>query len=82
MQEDHKIEHAVLAIINDGDGSLCGLNYKQRCELAEFGLFDYCVAVKRFDPSLKRTQIRKAGELIQVYYRNHVAEIERIEREG
>lgn len=81
MQEDHKIEHAVLAIINDGDGSLCGLNYKRRCELAEFGLFDYCVAAKRFDPSLKPTQVRKAGELIQVYYRNHVAEMKRVEEE-
>ena len=79
MQEDHKIEHAVLAIINDGDGSLCGLNYSRRCKVADYGLVEYCAAVKRFDPSLKRTQIRKAGELIQAYYQNHVAEMKRTE---
>jgi len=81
VQKDHKIEHAVLAVINDDDGSLCGLNYKRRCELAEFGLFSYCGAVKRLDPSLKPKQVRKAGELIQAYYQNHAAEIQRIENE-
>lgn len=78
---DHKINHAVLAIINDGNGSLCGLTYTRRCELAEYGLVDYCHAVKQFDPTLTRTQNRKAGEILQAYYQNHVAEMNRIERE-
>lgn len=72
---DHKIDHAILAIINDGNGSLCGLNYARRCELSEYGLVDYCQAVKQFDPTLTRKQNRKAGELIQEYYRNHVSEM-------
>lgn len=80
--DDHKIEDAVLTIINDGDGSMCGLNYKRRCELAEYGLMDYCHAVKQFDPTLSRTQNRIAGERIQEYYRNHVAEMHRIERDN
>lgn len=75
----HNIEYAVLTIINDGDGSLCGLTYKQRCELSEYGLAAYCTAVARVSPKLSRRQQRVAAEEIQTYYRDHVEEVKQYE---
>ena len=64
---EHAINYAVLTVINDGDGSLCGLNYKQRCELSEYGLAEYCTAVARVSPKLSRRQQRLAAEEIETY---------------
>ena len=73
--ENHAINDAVLTIINDGNGSQCGLTYDQRCKLAAYGLLEYVNAAKHYNPRLKRGEARIVGELVQAYYQEHVKEL-------
>lgn len=81
---DPIINDLVLTIVNDGDGSQCGMTYDQRCRAANTGLFEYraaCRAYSRYRhshygaPHASREQIIAAADLIQAYYREHVAEM-------
>lgn len=82
--EDPVINDIMLTIINDGDGSECGMTYKQRCDAAEHGLMLYIDACIKYDrkrknvygsPAARAIQIRGAAERIQAYYREHVREL-------
>ena len=83
--DDPIINEIVLVVVNDGNGKQCGMTYQQRCDAAENGLADYVNACLRFDrqrvadggaPAVKRAiQVRGAAEIIQAYYRQHVAEV-------
>lgn len=81
---DSAVDRLVLAVINDGDGSMCGMTYAERCARAVYGLADFYaavdemdrVSVERFDtPPTPRDQRRVAARLVQDYYRRHVAEL-------
>lgn len=71
---NHKINEAVLTVINDGNGSQCGMDYNERCRVAEFGLADFNTACKKYNPFLSRKEAREAAELLQAYYHEHVKE--------
>lgn len=80
---DPRTNDIILAVINDGDGTMCGLNYRQRCAAAEFGLAKFRVAAKAYaDYSVKvfeqspatRRQVLDAASCLQEYYRRHMAE--------
>jgi hypothetical protein len=71
---NHKVEDVVLTVINDGDGTQCGMSYKQRCQVAQYGLLDYQVACTRYNPTLSRKEAREAACLIQTYYQEHMKE--------
>lgn len=71
---NHNVENAVLTVINDGDGSQCGMDYKERCRVAEFGLADFYTACKRYNPELSKKEAREGAELLQSYYQEHVKE--------
>lgn len=80
---DYRTNDIVLCIINDGDGSMCGMNYLQRCDAAEYGLAKFRAAAKAYsDFSAKKfkqapathRQIIDAATCLQEYYRRHMAE--------
>lgn len=80
---DPRTNDIVLSVINDGDGSMCGMTYKQRCDAAEFGLAQFRAAAKAYaDFSVthfaqrpaSRQQILDAATCLQEYYRRHMAE--------
>ena len=80
---DYRTNDIVLSVINDGDGTMCGMNYKQRCAAAEFGLGQFRAAAKAYSdysarvfeqaPATRR-QILDAATCLQEYYRRHMAE--------
>lgn len=83
FSEDPVIEDLVLTIINDGEGTQCGMNYCARCQAAENGIFEYRLAVRNYNryrrsvygsPHASREQVLMAATLIQKYYREHVKE--------
>lgn len=73
----------VLMVVNDGNGSICGMSYADRCKAAEFGIADYRIACRQADsysarhfetPAATRQDIIEAATEVQAYYRNHVKE--------
>lgn len=68
------IHNMALTVINDGNGDQCGLNYAQRCALAEHGWPEYVNACHLVDPSATVDECGYAGEIVREYYRRHVAE--------
>lgn len=83
------VQDAVLTIINDGNGSLCGMDYKARCAAADTGIAQYRLAVALYSlwkqahggqRLTKLNQIKAASE-IQDYYRNHNKEVAQCNRQ-
>lgn len=72
--QDPVINDLMLTIINDGDGSQCGMNYAQRCAAADTGIFYYRAACREYNRHASREQIIEAATRIQAYYREHVKE--------
>ena len=81
--ENPVVNDIVLAVINDGNGSQCGMTYEQRCVAAEHGLADYRVACAKYgkdgrvaldERPATRAEVIEAASLVQKYYRNHMAE--------
>ena len=80
------ITDTVLSIINDGDGTLCGLTYTQRCHHAAFGLAEYRAACRTYsdyrqqhgERKLTRQEIIEAASQVQDYYVNHMRERKRL----
>lgn len=80
----------VLIVINDGNGSQCGMTYPQRVAAAESGIEQYRAACKKANewrirhdcPSASQKDIIDAASEVQDYYRNHVAENARMARES
>lgn len=79
------INDAMLSIINDGNGGMCGMTYKQRCDAAETGIGLFRRAVKVYSDyareqfglrKLTRAEIIETATELQAYYRRHVKESE------
>jgi len=77
------INDLVLTIVNDGDGDQCGMTYAQRCAAAENGLFELRAAVRHYNryrhsqyraPLASREEVIEAADILQRYYREHMAE--------
>lgn len=76
------INDTILSIINDGEGTQCGMTYKQRCAAAEYGLLEFRVACRVYSDwrkrhearGLTRQEIIEAAEYLQHYYRQHMKE--------
>lgn len=84
--EDVHVNDVILSIFNDGDGSLCGMSYKDRSNLSmtEYGLVHYRNAVRTCSKHLKKhfgnpmltlVQQVEAADLIQKYYQTHMKEM-------
>ena len=81
--DNHAINDTVLTIINDGDGSQCGMTYAERKDAAETGIYLFrqaCRAYSRYrhqnygSRHLERAEVIEAASILQNYYREHVAE--------
>ena len=78
------VNDLVLTIINDGNGSQCGMDYKSRCAAADTGIWEFradCRAYgrqrsKSGSSSPSRTDIIEAATILQNYYRDHMKEQE------
>lgn len=72
----------VLIVINDGNGSQCGMTYDQRCNAVDIdnaAFYDACKKanqwrIKNECPSATNVDIRAAVEEIRAYYRQHKIE--------
>ncbi len=66
----------VLTIINDGNGSECGMTYAERCAAAEYGLFEYRRAAQKVAAKYggSRKDVFDAATEVQRYYQNHAKE--------
>lgn len=83
MVRKHVVDDIVTTVINDGDGSLCGMSYQQRCDSAEYGIGKFRMACQKYgqagrsdlgeSPAL-RLEVIEAASVVQEYYREHVAE--------
>ena len=76
--ENHKINDTVLTIINDGNGSQCGMDYGQRCTAAkqqEYGVFLYMRACRNYKISLSKDEVEAAARILQSYYIKHLTEM-------
>ena len=76
--ENHKINDIVLTVINDGNGSQCGMDYGQRCTAAsksEYGVYQYEKACKQYMPTATPGELESAARLLQAYYLEHMAEM-------
>lgn len=78
--ENSAINDALLTIINDGNGSQCGMNYAQRCAAADTGIFEFRAAVRAYSRfrhanygsrHLTRPEVLEAATYLQNYYREH-----------
>jgi hypothetical protein len=74
------VNDLVLSIINDGDGSMCGMTYKQRCAAADTGIGEFRAAARDYSeyrtkhfeqPKATRQEILDAATCLQEYYRRH-----------
>jgi hypothetical protein len=77
------VEDVVLTVINDGNGSQCGMTYAQRCEAAEFGIFEFRAACRAYGRYRHRNygasiptrgEVIEAADILQAYYREHTKE--------
>lgn len=84
--QNHTVEDLVLTIINDGDGSQCGMNYAQRCAAADNGLYEFRAACREYGRYRHRTyasrvpsrdEVLAAADILQAYYREHNMETAR-----
>lgn len=81
--QDPVVNDLVLTIINDGDGSQCGMSYKQRCQSAAFGILNFRFACRQYSriryanggSLATREQWLTAADVLQSYYREHIKEI-------
>jgi hypothetical protein len=79
----HHIEHIKLAVINDGNGDICGHSYKSRLTTArmEYGLSQCKLwtdmvfnAARKWEPEMSMAdRLRCAAELAE-YYAEHIKE--------
>jgi len=67
---NHKVNDIVLTVINDGNGSQCGMTYSERCELNYLALLNAC---RYYAPTAKNADINEAGKLIRDYYIQHTS---------
>lgn len=81
---DSAINDIVLTLINDDNGSECGMTYQQRVAAAETGIGDYRIACAKYNerrasvyemPKATRHQVIHAATLVQEYYRRHAKEL-------
>lgn len=83
-----------LTVINDNDGSICGMTYARRCEVVgynpSYALIEYLTACRKAadwiarhsDDAPRRRPMREvlaAAREVREYYLNHVAAISRAE---
>lgn len=76
------INDIVLTIINDGNGSQCGMDYAARCAAAENGIASYRAACRYYNlqrsyagaKSATRAEMLEAESVLQGYYRQHMQE--------
>lgn len=86
-QHSAQVEDCVLSVINDGDGSLCGMTYAQRCAAADTGIFQYRAACQRYGQATypggdwHRVDTINAATRVQAYYRQHTAEVARVKKQ-
>lgn len=79
--EDPIVNDIVLTIINDGNGSQCGMDYEERKRMAE-SVYRFRTACREYNRQRSRSgsvratpgQIIQAADILQAYYREHVAE--------
>jgi hypothetical protein len=84
--ENQIVNDIVLTIINDGDGSMCGMDYKARLDAGRHhGLFEFRHAAreygryrhKHFGSSVPtRHEWVEAGNILMRYYEEHAKECE------
>jgi hypothetical protein len=79
--DDPAINDALLTVINDGNGSQCGLTYEDRKQLgAEYAvrpagvLRDFKRAARRYRRDLTPSQATAAARFLADYYVQHVRE--------
>jgi hypothetical protein len=81
---NHSVNDIVLSVINDGNGSMCGMSYEQRCAAADTGILEFRAAAKQYSdyrhkhfeqPRANRQEIIDAATCLQEYYRKHVQEM-------
>jgi hypothetical protein len=78
----HAKNDLVLIVINDGNGSQCGMTYDQRCAAAATGIDQFRYACQKANqwriahdcPSATRADVFAAASEVYAYYRNHMAE--------
>jgi len=82
--DNHTVEDLVLTIINDGDGSQCGMTYAERVAAADTGLYAYRAACRQYgryrhsqygSSIPTRQEWLDAANIIQEYYRQHAKEL-------
>jgi hypothetical protein len=81
--ENPAINDAILSIINDGDGSQCGVSYKQRLGALESALNVFVKAgygfstwnVEHDSQPLSRKDILEAAHVLLDYYYEHMKEM-------
>jgi hypothetical protein len=82
--EDSIVNDIVLTLVNDGNGSECGMTYAERVAAADTGIGDYRIACAKYNerraavyemPKATRRQVVQAATLVQAYYRNHAKEL-------
>lgn len=74
--EDPVINDIVLTVINDGNGSQCGITYNQRCNAAKSGyILAFRRAANEYRPTSRRDQQMIAGDYLYKYYLEHIGEL-------
>lgn len=86
------INNIVLSVINDGDGSSCGVNYAKRVKAARcHDLAQFRIMARRYNNFAVREygskiatskEVIEAGEQIFKYYENHVKEVDNYHRKN
>ena len=76
--ENHVINDVVLTVINDGDGTQCGMTYAQRCAAATGPLDPYVNAAGTYGDTLSPPaglfECLDAAYIIRDYYVDHSAD--------
>jgi hypothetical protein len=75
----HAIHETVLVVVNDGDGSQCGYSYKDRLRAAEHKDLAAFRSMARNALVRERLEfeVTQAAVLLEAYYKEHLAEVER-----
>lgn len=72
---DPVVEDIILTVINDGNGSECGMTYQERLNA---DIFQFRNACRKYSPKATHNQRFQAAQLLFEYYENHKKEILRL----
>ena len=73
---NHKVNDIVLTVINDGNGSQCGMTHAERYDITIGEWVIFARACRHYAPTASAKDIADAASLVLNFYRDHKKEVQ------